>query len=564
MTRLCGLLACVCWALTCVRWFDVGQPFRPAWLGAVPTELPALATLAFCATALRAYVPRVARRLRERGAGLLFVMALAVLFRLPLAWWGAAGYVTADGSLSGIMAVHLRDGVDRPVFVPHVGYSGSLKAHLAAVLSTFMDGARALAVSSIVFYALFVGGVYALALAAGATGPTAVAAGLYAAFAPAWVTHYSLSNDGNYVDLLALGTWALYLCVRWLEDGQHGLTLATLTGFLLGLAFWCHVLAVFHVLTVCLALVALAPRRAPAALGPMLAAFAAGYFPGLLWNAGEDWFSFGYLLAGSHQDKPTSLWAFPSRILPMITDHWPILLGYDSWYPRPLERLSRLLAYLAVAAALYAGLAAARRALRRRNHALSVLVIFAAVNLALALVGSAHIPGNPRYLLFLMTPLPVFLSLAFAAEWRRWVFAALVAFGALGSLATFAPKAEADARWRAFIARLESEGVRLCHSDYYLAAKINFLSEERVVCSSRLGPTTADYFRYGERVDGASEPAALIPVNRTRAARIETRLAALGVHYERIDSLKPVLLRLSRRVDPDELRGQPASPSVLR
>src|SRR4029450_8974392 len=99
------------------------------------------------------------------------------------------------------------------------------------------DVARALAVSSIVFYALFVGGVYALALAAGASGATAVAAGLYAAFAPAWVTHYSLSNDGNYVDLLALGTWALYLCVCWLEDGRQGVTLATLSGLLVGLAF---------------------------------------------------------------------------------------------------------------------------------------------------------------------------------------------------------------------------------------------------------------------------------------------------------------------------------------
>ena len=564
MTRLCGLLAGVCWALTCIRWFDVGEPFRPAWLAAIPPQVLALATLALFAAAVHGHVPGAARWLRARGSGLLFVMSLAVLFRLPLAWWGAAGYVTADGSLSGIMAVHLRDGVDRPVFVPHVGYSGSLKAHLAAVLSTFMDVARALAVSSIVFYALFVGGLYAMALAAGASQATAVAAGLYGAFAPAWVTHYSLTNDGNYVDVLALGTWALYLCVRWFEDGEHGPTLATLTGLLLGLAFWCHVLAVFHILAACIALVAFAPRRAPAALGFMLAGFAAGYFPGLLWNAGENWFSFGYLLAGSHQDKPADLWAFPSRILPMITDHWPILLGYDSWYPRPLERLSRLLAFLAVAAALYAGFVAARRALRRHNPALNVLLIFAGVDLILALLGSAHIPGNPRYLLFLMTPIPVFLALALAVGWRRWVFLLLVGFGAVGSLASLAPKADADARWRGFVARLESEGVRLCHTDYYLAAKINFLSEERVVCSSRLGPTTADYFRYGERVDAAREPAALIPVNRTRAAKIEAQLAALGVRYERIDSMKPVFLRLSRRVDPDELRGQPAPPSVRR
>src|SRR4029079_4963616 len=179
------------------------------------------------------------------------------------------------------------------VFVPHVGYSGSLKAHVAAVLSECMDMPRALALTSIAFYALFVGGLYSLALAAGASEAVAVAAGLYGVFAPAWVTHYGLSNDGTYVDPLALGTWALYLGVRWLEDAEHGLALAAALGFLLGLGFWCHVLAVFYVLAVGLALVVFAPRRAPASLALAFVGFVAGYFPGLLWNAGEDWFSFG-------------------------------------------------------------------------------------------------------------------------------------------------------------------------------------------------------------------------------------------------------------------------------
>ena len=83
----------------------------------------------------------------------------------------------------------------------------------------------------------------------------------------------------------------------------------------------------------------------------------------------------------------------------------------------------------------------------------------------------------------------------------RVVLAVLVAFGALGSLATLPPSAAADPRWRGFVAGLEAKGVRCCHTDFYLAAKINFLSEERVVCSSRLGPTYSDYFHYRERVD---------------------------------------------------------------
>ena len=107
-------------------------------------------------------------------------------------------------------------------------------------------------------------------------------------------------------------------------------------------------------------------------------------------------------------------------------------------------------------------------------------------------------------------------------------------------------------RWRAFVGP-RGEGVRCCYTDFYLATKVNFLSEERVVCSSKLGPTTTEYFfAYRERVERAPA-AAYIAVNEDNADKLERRLARLGVTYERRDLMKPVLLRLSRKVDPEEL-----------
>ena len=91
------------------------------------------------------------------------------------------------------------------------------------------------------------------------------------------------------------------------------------------------------------------------------------------------------------------------------------------------------------------------------------------------------------------------------------------------------------------MAELEREGVRFCYTDFFLATRINFLSAERVVCSAKLGPFTTEYFfQYREAVEGAPE-AALIPVNRTAAARLERRLGELGVRFERRDLVKPVL-----------------------
>jgi hypothetical protein len=548
-------MALVFWTLTCLRWFDVAEAFRPRWLGAVPPALLALPALGLFASWL-------ARRWRDllgvdvgpRG-GLLLVAAIALLFRLPLAWWGSAGYVTADGALSGIMAVHVRDGVDHPVFIPNSGYSGSLKAHLTVLLSLFLDMPRAFALASVLFYALFVGAAYRLGTRADPGGRAGLLAGMYAAFAPAWVTHYSLSNDGNYVEVLAFGAWALFLASLWIEEADHRPLRATVIGLLLGLAFWCHILAVMPAAAILLVLMVFGRLEALRSLPFLVLGFVAGDLPGLLWNANNQWFSFGYLLTGAHQDHPVAATAFTSRIVPMITDHWPILLGYDGWYPPGLDLFSRGVAWAAVLATLAAAGVAASRAWRRPASTLTVLLVFGFVNLALALVGSEHIPGNPRYLLFLMIPIPVILAVTYGRGPWRLVLGALLLFGAVGSMATLQPSAEADLRWRALAAGLEAEGVRFCHSDFYLAARINFLSEERVVCSSRLGPTFSDYFHYAERVDRASA-VDLVPINRTRAGKIESRLKALGVSYDRRDFMKPVILRLSRKVDPDELRGE--------
>ena len=148
MVPSAGLGAAALWVLLCLRWFDVAAPWRPGWLSAVPPL--ALAIPGACALLLwlRAHGTDFdgSPIARPRG-GLLLVLALAALVRLPVAWSGAAGAVTPDGALSGIVALHVRDGVDHLVFGPHVPYSGSLKSHLAAPLSIWVDGPRAFALA---------------------------------------------------------------------------------------------------------------------------------------------------------------------------------------------------------------------------------------------------------------------------------------------------------------------------------------------------------------------------------------------------------------------------------
>jgi hypothetical protein len=163
-----------------------------------------------------------------------------------------------------------------------------------------------------------------------------------------------------------------------------------------------------------------------------------------------------------------------------------------------------------------------------------------------------------------MSVLPVFLAGALgegacwprsaaASPQRPLVLAGLIAAGAVASFAHVPPTLRHDARWRQFVADMEREGVRFCYTDFFMATRLNFLSGERIVCSAKLGPNTTEYFfEYRERVEGAPETA-IIAVNSTSAGRLEEKLAGLGGRHERLPLMKPVLLRLSRKVDPEDL-----------
>ena len=555
-----GAAAAVLWVLLCLRWFDVAEPWRPAALAAVPPALLLVALCAAIALWLRGRLPILrGMPLGPHAKALGLVLVLAFFFRLPVVAGGAGAAVTADGALSGIVALHLLDGSERLVFVPQVPYSGSLKSHVTAPLALALDPARAFALASVLFYLGYVAGLFRLALVV--SGPrAALVAGLYAAFSPAFVTRYSLSNDGNYVEVLALGTWALWFGARFTLEPDARPRLAFAAGLLLGLGFWCHILAVIHLAALAMLFVLVTRLAAARPLLALGAGAAIGYGPGWLWNLANGWQSFHYLLPGQAragepgEAGPAAVTlGLGEKLWLMLTDHAPVLMGYDTGYGPLVDRALLVVAWIATAAALAAGARAVRRAIRERSWPLAALLVFAATNLAVALVALPHVPGNPRYILFLMSVLPVLLADACVGPLRAVLLGVLIATGAVASLAQVPTTLAQDVRWRGFVAELEREGVRFCYTDFFLATRINFLSAERVVCSAKLGPFTTEYFfQYREAVERAPE-AALIPVNRTAATRLERRLAELGVSFERRDLVKPVLFRLSRKVDPEEL-----------
>src|SRR5262245_53960744 len=113
----CVLAASLCWLLLCIRWFDAAAGWRPRAIEVLPPWLLLVGVGAGIAGApWREPAPSTTR---DRWS-LALALALAFCFRLPFVIQGAAGAVTPDGALSGIVALHARDGVERLVFVPHV------------------------------------------------------------------------------------------------------------------------------------------------------------------------------------------------------------------------------------------------------------------------------------------------------------------------------------------------------------------------------------------------------------------------------------------------------------
>jgi hypothetical protein len=564
------------WGLTCLRWFDAGRSLRPTWLELLPPALLLALTAALAATWLL-----LERELWRPSPGLARSWApvvtglLAFGVRLPLAVWGAAGYLTADGALSGLVMLRLSAAREHFVFVPAVPYSGSLKSHLAAPLLTCWDPAVAFALASLVFYALAVWATACLALRC--AGPRAAwAAGLYLTLAPAFVTQYSLSNDGNYVEVLALGPCALLLVLRALDHRPSAPAGAPLlaAGVLLGLAFWCHILALIPSLAVA-AMLALACRASPRALGHALGALGAGwlvgYAPGAIWNATHGGESFRYLVPGLQpvgEGPPVTL---GQRVHGLLFDHLPILMGDHGGASDASAMLARALAWGALLV-LALGLFGVLRALAwsrtgtlaaEPRRARAALLLLGLVNLGVATLALPYLPGNPRYLLFLATPAAVLVGTV-VAHWRRAGPALLVVmlvFGAWGSAEQARLKLAADRDWRRLAAGLMQTGAGYCYSDFYIATKLTFLTGERVLCTSKLGPTTTEYFfEYRSAVEQAPR-AAYVATTGANGDKLARRLERLGVTFRRRDDLmKPLLFELSRKVDPQELFPERSFP----
>ncbi|MGH9388092.1 MAG: hypothetical protein ACRD1Z_00645, partial [Vicinamibacteria bacterium] len=347
-------------------------------------------------------------------------------------------------------------------------------------------------------------------------------AALYIVFAPGFLTAWGMGNEGNYPDVLALGTLMLAIGFRFLKDEVGGLTASFWIGVLGGVAFWIHILATYYLLAVVLILIA--HRFGKPVLG-RLSAFALGFtvgdFPGILWNLSHELQSFRWWgVDGSTVGEVPGLDRLNrtlSQLGEVFRTSFAVLAGY--WpkdNPPPPETLFRFfsLALFPLSFAAFAFVYREKlRPLSRGRLTPEAAALGFAVLVVLVFAQSSFgwMTEEPRYLLFLFSVTPLFLATALCALARisRWaalpVVAALVFVSLRGGILYYADARESDALNREFLQKLDDLQIRYAHSDYHLSYKYVFLSHGRMIWTSALGPSQTEwYLPFREEVEAAS------------------------------------------------------------
>jgi len=541
-----------------------------SWFAAWPPGLPPGLPFGALVLGLAWRVVRSGWRPRPPALETVTCLVLAVAYRFPalLHPWG---WVNRDGAYGAFAALHMLDGVrPAPVFTEGANYQGTLKSHVAALLGLVGGAGDPSLLMTASSLALFLACVWAtMALARRAGGPAAaLAAGLYLAIGPRFLTVFSLNCVGQYVDVLALGGLALAAIAPLLDRGLAGAEARihyTVAGLLLGAAFWQQPVALAYAGAV---IAALALRkttwRDPWALLFPLGALA-GVLPVLLWNAQNEWAT-GEILGREPEHLRAQVEAFPLLVRRAIFVSFPILAGVSPGHPWAEWPAVRTAAALLPLAALGAYLLLHRRALvpdlrsGPSSALLAPLLMAACVGLFWA-VASGRVYWRPRYLLPVAAATAVHLGVVLGWVFGRSRAAAVAALGAVlalnaaGTLPRLRASAEVAEPYRRLVRSLEAKGIRTGYADFSLAAPVTMFTAERIVLSPALGPTDAYESPHHATRLAEQGPDAYVLLGDDESERFAAVLRALGISFRLDPDPFPVFYAFSRPPRLEEVVG---------
>ena len=161
--------------------------------------------------------------------------------------------VDADEAIVGLMAKHMNEGKDFPVFYYGQNYMGSFEPMLAAlVFKIFGISNGALKAVPLIFSLILIAVAYLIGFELGGRR-VAFKSAILTAIPPAALIVWSGKARGGFIEIVVIGALALLVCLRWMKKPDAPLRGTLLMGLLLGFGWWVNNQIIFFMLPVAFA-----------------------------------------------------------------------------------------------------------------------------------------------------------------------------------------------------------------------------------------------------------------------------------------------------------------------
>ena len=491
------------------------------------------------------------------------------------------GRPDSDEVIAGLMAHHL--GSSFPAYFWGQHYGGTIELiPVAASLKLFGMSVPGLRVPTVILAVVDAALVWRCARRIMSEGSARVA-GLLAWVWPAAAVWFGVREQLFYVPTLTLGLVALLLALRLASPSGWGPVRRQWPqwaglGLALGLGWWTSPNIIYFLVPTAVALLARPGRRGAVEVPPWrglavaAAAVVVGTLPWLTTNVGSG-------LPGLHDsDGFPETGTYLGRVWWFFTHGLPAEMGFRSvgdlaWIGGALGVAAYAAALVALGFALRAAIGA-RRAdpvdeggdPGRRPLAPDASA-FVAYPFLLALIPFAMAQANLRYLFFLSPFLCLLLGrLAVGRRSAAALLAVAIAVSGVGlaRLHTVSEATGTSFRVGAVgdlgpaIAALDAAHVQAVYADYWVAYRLVFESDERIVARPSAGTHRSPDYRAA--VEASPEVAWVVSQGDQRDALLAA-LDGLGVHHQVVDAGELAVVFTDRPVSPDELPNEARAPA---
>lgn len=484
---------------------------------------------------------------------LLLVLVVALVGRGLLLASGAVGF-HADEAVVGLMARHILEGA-RPTFFYGQAYMGSLDAWLVAVgFAALGESVMTIRVVQSVLYLLVVASGFVVAWRLSDKVIVALVAGLFMAIPAVNTALYTTATLGGYNETLLLGNLILLFGYEAAHTQTRSGWQWALLGLCAGLGWWANGLIIVYMLPVAVMLLYVLLVRHAIKLAPSvpyiaiaLVGFIIGSAPWWVFDFSHDHAALATFIRSQQSGEFEGI-GIPyvppgQRALGLMLIGLPALVGlrfpWESVYFLPLVGVLVLLVELF---ALYH--------LLRSPHALKPegwLLVLGMFGLFCLIFVASTFGADPTGRYFLPLALPLGIALGTLADWLAQrsepsrasvpLLVALLVIGyhaagqvaaarsASGLTTQFDPVSHLSNDYdAALMAFLEANDLHHGYSNYWVAYRLAFLSDERLQYSAAL-PYKTD-LSYNA-ADNRYQPLADAAENAERVAYITTNLPAL-------------------------------------